>query len=201
MLVLNCEDGAGPHLHRAVEVLRTGGIVIYPTDTVYGMGCDLLNRRALERIYQIKKIPRRKPLSFICSDLAQITEYAILTNAAFKMMRRLTPGPFTFILKATKLVPKMMMSRQKTVGIRVPDNDICLELVRRLGHPIVNTSASDSLDEVVSDPDAIMDSFPQVDLMLTTGLLESEPSTVVDFTGDEPILVRQGKGVLDPYMA
>ncbi|MBI3928140.1 MAG: threonylcarbamoyl-AMP synthase [Armatimonadetes bacterium] len=200
MLVLNCEEGPADHIHRAVDVLRSGGVVVYPTDTVYGMGCDLLNKRAVENIYQIKKIPRRKPLSFICSDLSQIAEYAQLSNAAYNMMRRLTPGPFTFILRATRLVPKMMMTRQRTVGIRVPDNVICLQLVQALGHPLVNTSASDSMDEVVSDPDTIMEAYPQIDLMLTAGLLESEPSTMVDFTGDEPVMVRQGKGDLTAYL-
>ncbi|MEW6278900.1 MAG: L-threonylcarbamoyladenylate synthase [Candidatus Eremiobacterota bacterium] len=200
MLILSCDHMKGKYIRRAVEVLRSGGIVVYPTDTVYGMGCDLLNKRAIEKIYQIKRMPRRKPLSFICSDLSQISEYAQLSNAAYKMMRRLLPGPYTFILQATRLVPKVMMSNQRTVGIRVPDHEVCLELVRELGHPLVNTSASDSVDEVVSDPESIQFQFPQVDLMLEVGLLESEPSTIVDFTSDSPTLVRQGKGDLSGYL-
>lgn len=200
MLVLQCDVVKGNQIARATEILREGGVVVYPTDTVYGMGCDLLNKRGLERVYQIKKIPRRKPLSFICSDLKHLSEYAQVSNQAYQMMRRLLPGPFTFILRATRQVPKIMMTKQRTVGIRVPDNDICLELVRRLGHPIVNTSASQSLDEVVSDPEAVEEQYPQVDLMLSAGLLESEPSTIVDFTGDHPIMVRQGKGDLSDFL-
>lgn len=147
-------------------------------------------------------MPRQKPLSIICADLTQVSEYAQLSNSAFKLMRRLLPGPFTFILKATRLVPKVMVTRQQTVGIRVPDNDICLDLVRGLGNPLVNTSATVvATDEVVSDPDTIQSEFPQVDLMLTDGWLESEPSTIVDFTGDEPVLVREGKGDLTAHLS
>lgn len=200
MLILSCDHMKGKYIRRAVEVLRGGGVIVYPTDTVYGMGCDLLNKRAIDKIYQIKRMPRRKPLSFICSDLSQISEYAQLSNAAYKMMRRLLPGPYTFILQATRLVPKVMMSNQRTVGIRVPDNEICLELVRELGHPLVNTSASDSVEEVVSDPESIQEQFPQLDLMLESGLLESEASTIIDFTGDAPSLIRQGKGDVSGYL-
>lgn len=203
MLVLNCELGArGKYVANAIDVLKGGGVIVYPTDTVYGIGCDLLNKKAIERIYQYKKMPRVKPLSIICADLTQVSEYAQLSNSAFKLMRRLLPGPFTFILKATRLVPKVMVTRQQTVGIRVPDSDICLDLVRGLGNPLVNTSATVvATEEVVSDPDTIQSEFPQVDLMLTDGWLESEPSTIVDFTGDEPLLVREGKGDLAAHLA
>ncbi len=202
MLVLNCELGArGKYVNNAVDVLKGGGVVVYPTDTVYGIGCDLLNKKAVERIYQYKKMPRQKPLSIICADLTQVSEYAQLSNSAFNLMKRLLPGPYTFILKATRLVPKVMVTRQQTVGIRVPDNDICLGLVRGLGNPLVNTSATVvATEEVVSDPETIQSEFHQVDLMLTDGWLESEPSTVVDFTGDEPVLVREGKGDLAALM-
>jgi len=203
MLVLNCELGArGKYVSNAIDVVRGGGVIVYPTDTVYGIGCDLLNKKAIERIYQYKKMPRVKPLSIICADLTQVSEYAQLSNSAFKLMRRLLPGPYTFILKATRLVPKVMVTRQQTVGIRVPDNDICLDLVRGLGNPLVNTSATVvNTEEVVSDPETIQSEFPQVDLMLTDGWLESEPSTIVDFTGDEPVLVREGKGDLAAHLA
>jgi tRNA threonylcarbamoyl adenosine modification protein (Sua5/YciO/YrdC/YwlC family) len=194
MLVLACDHVKPKAIHRAVEVLRSGGVVVYPTDTVYGMGCDLLNPRAIDKVYQIKKIPRKKPLSFICADLSQISQYAQVSNSAYKLMRHLLPGPYTFILQATRLVPRVMMTRQRTVGIRVPDNEICLSLVRALGHPLVNTSASTSEDEVVSDPEAIQALFPQVDLLLDAGLLKSEPSTILDLTTDPPTVVRQGKG-------
>lgn len=200
MLVIQCSNGSGKAISRAVEVLTQGGVIVYPTDTVYGMGCDLLNKRAIERIYQLKKLHRRKPLSFICEDLKQISEYAQLSNPAYKMMKRLLPGPFTFILNAKNDVPKIVMTKQRTVGIRVPDNEICLGIVRALGRPLVNTSASSSEDEVVSDPDQIEEQYHQADLMLADGLLESDPSTVVDFTGDEPVVVRQGRGDLSGYL-
>lgn len=201
MLVLSCDpDERWKNVARAVEALRSGAVIVYPTDTVYGMGCDLLNKKAIERIYQYKRMPRQKPLSFICSDLTQVSEYAQLNNAAFKLMRRLLPGPYTIILKASRLVPKVMVSKQQTVGIRVPDNDICLDLVRGLGNPLVNTSASTHLDEVISDPLSIQEEFHMVDLMLSDGPMESDPSTVIDFTGDEPVVVRQGKGELAEHL-
>ena len=202
MLVLSCDiDERWKNVARAVEALRSGAVIVYPTDTVYGMGCDLLNKKAIERIYQYKKMPRQKPLTFICSDLAQVSEYAQVSNAAYKLMKRLLPGPFTVILKATREVPKVMVSKQQTVGIRVPDHSICLDLVKGLGHPIVNTSASVSLEEVVSDPLSIQEQFHLVDLMLADGPMESDPSTVIDFTGDEPIIIRDGKGDLSAHLA
>lgn len=200
VLVISLEHDRWQAVQRAVEVLRDGGVIVYPTDTVYGMGCDLLNKRAVERLYQLKRLHRRKPLSFICSDLTHISEYAKLPNSAYRMMKELLPGPFTFVLNATRMVPKTMVTRQRTVGIRVPDNDICLELVQALGRPLVNTSASDSIDEVVSDPDHIEEKYHQADLMLSAGLLDSEPSTVVDYTGEAPRILRQGKGDLSDYL-
>lgn len=201
MLVLSCDPSERwRNVARAIDTLKKGGVIVYPTDTVYGMGCDLLNKRAIERIYQYKKMPRQKPLSFICSDLAQVSEYAQVSTAAFKLMKRLLPGPYTFILEASRQVPKVMVTKQHTVGIRIPDHDVCLELVRGLGNPLVNTSASVSLDEVTSNPETIQEEFHLVDLMLTDGIMESDPSTIVDFTGDEPILVRQGKGELGAHL-
>ncbi len=200
MLVLSLDEDQETAIDRAVETLKKGGVIVYPTDTVYGMGCDLLNKRAVDRIYQLKRLHRRKPLSFICEDLTHISEYAIIGNAAFKTMKRLLPGPFTFVLQATRLVPKTMMTKQRTVGIRVPDHPVCLELVRRLGRPLVNTSASESIDEVVSDPDQIEEKYHQADLMLSQGLLDSEPSTVVDYTMDVPTVLRPGKGDISAYL-
>ncbi len=201
MLVLGCgPEERWKSVAKAVETFRKGGVVVYPTDTVYGMGCDLLNKKALEQVYHIKQLPRQKPLSIICADLTQVAEYAQVSNAAFKLLKRLLPGPYTFILQATKLVPKVMLSKQHTVGIRVPDHPVCLDLVRGLGNPIVNTSASSQLDEVVSDPEVIEREFHLVDLMLTEGWLESDPSTVIDLTGDEPVILREGKGDLSPFL-
>jgi len=201
VLVLSCEPVRGKAIQRAVEALRSGGVIVYPTDTVYGMGCDLLNPQAIDRVYFLKRMPRRKPLSLICADLAQIAEYAQLSNTAYRLMKRLLPGPYTFILQATRLVPRVMMTKQRTVGIRVPDNDLCLSLVRELGNPLVNTSASGSEDEVVSDPEAIQEAYPQIDLMLESGLLRSEPSTVLDLTKDPPTVLREGKGSVEEFLS
>lgn len=200
MLVLDYFNDPHEATERALETIENGGILVYPTDTVYGMGCDLENRDAVDRLYRLKKIPQRKPLSFICSDLRMVARYARLSNAAHSMMRKLLPGPFTFILETTREVPKLMISKQRTVGIRVPEQEFCLELVRRLGRPMVNTSASDSLDEVVSDPDQIEENYSRADLMISLGQQRSEASTILDFTGDQPVVVRQGVGDLSEYL-
>jgi len=200
MLVLDYLNDPHDSLLRALEVVENGGILVYPTDTVYGMGCDLQNKDALDRLYRLKKIPKRKPLSFICSDLKMVSSYAKLSNAAHGMMRKLLPGPFTFVLQASREVPKLMISKQRTVGIRVPEQDFILELVKRLGRPLVNTSASDTLDEVVSDPDQIEEMYPRADLMISLGQQRSEASTILDFTGDAPEVIRQGAGDLAAYL-
>jgi len=200
MLVLDYLNDPHDSLLRALEVVENGGILVYPTDTVYGMGCDLQNKDALDRLYRLKKIPKRKPLSFICSDLKMVSSYAKLSNAAHGMMRKLLPGPFTFVLQASREVPKLMISKQRTVGIRVPEQDFILEFVKRLGRPLVNTSASDTLDEVVSDPDQIEEMYPRADLMISLGQQRSEASTILDFTGDAPEVIRQGAGDLSAYL-
>ena len=200
MLVLDYFDDPHEAVVRALETVENGGIIVYPTDTVYGMGCDLENKDALDRLYRLKKIPKRKPLSFVCSDLKMVSRYAKLSNSAHGMMRKLLPGPFTFILQASREVPKLMISKQRTVGIRVPEQDFCLDLVRRLGRPLVNTSASDSLDEIVSDPDQIEERYARADLMISLGQQKSEASTILDFTGDAPEVIREGIGDLSEYL-
>jgi tRNA threonylcarbamoyl adenosine modification protein (Sua5/YciO/YrdC/YwlC family) len=183
------------HVDRAVTLLAEGRLVAFPTDTYYGIGCDLFDRRAIERIYQLKQLPRSHELSFICADLAEVSRYAIVENAAYRVLRRKTPGPFTFVLPATRLVPDLVLRRQKTVGVRVPRCPIALEMVRRLGHPIVSTSAATPEGEVLIDARAIKDRLGHgLDLVLDGGYQPSEPSTVIDLTGPEPRVVRQGKG-------
>lgn len=183
------------HVSRCVAVLEAGGVIAYPTDTYYGIGCDLFNKKAIERIYRLKARPRNKPLSFICPDLSDVSRYAKVSNVAFALMKRLTPGPYTFVLEATSLVPKMMLSRQKTVGIRVPDSSIAQGLVRGLGHPLISTSASTQEGEVLVDPREIQDILGHdLDIVIDAGLQLDEPSTVLDLTGDEPVVLRMGKG-------
>lgn len=183
------------HIDRFIAVLEAGGLIAYPTDTYYGIGCDLFNKKAIDRIYQLKARPRSKPLSFICPDLSDVARYARVSNTAFATMRRLTPGPYTFILEATKIVPKMFVTKQKTVGIRVPDSPIALALVKALGRPLVSTSATTPDGEVLIDPSDIQDLLGHgLDIIIDGGYQLDEPSTVLDLTGDEPVVLRMGKG-------
>lgn len=187
----------GRHIARAVEVLRSGGVIIYPTDTVYGIGCSVFDTAAIRRIYQIKRQSEQKPFSFLCSDLSHISEYARVSNAAFRTMKHLVPGPYTFLLPAARLkqLPKSLLSKRKTVGIRVPDNLVCRMLVEQLGHPILSASVTDASGEIVQDPDDIRDLYEgQVDLILACEPSLLELSTIVDFTEDQPVVVRQGAG-------
>jgi tRNA threonylcarbamoyl adenosine modification protein (Sua5/YciO/YrdC/YwlC family) len=188
-------------IRRVVEVLRRGGVIGYPTDTIYGIGCDLFNKDAIEGIYRLKKHNRNKPLSFICSDLKDISRYAHVSNYAYKTMRRLLPGAYTFVLEATKLVPKMVMTKQKTVGIRVPDNPICLALVRELGHPIISTSVYRPDEELYSDPREIEERFGKsLDLVIDGGIIVAEHSSIIDLTDEIPRVIRRGKGDVSPFL-
>jgi tRNA threonylcarbamoyl adenosine modification protein (Sua5/YciO/YrdC/YwlC family) len=188
-------------IKRVIEVLKKGGVIGYPTDTIYGIGCDLFNKEAIERIYRLKKHNRNKPLSFICSNLKDISRYAYVSNYAYKTMRRLLPGAYTFILEATKLVPKMVMTKQKTVGIRVPGNPICLALVRELGHPIISTSVYRPDEELYSDPREIEERFGKsLDLVIDGGIIVAEHSSVIDLTDEVPEVIRRGKGDVSPFI-
>lgn len=184
-------------ISKASDTLKAGGIVIYPTDTVYGLGCSIEDKSAIERIYLVKGQGTDKPFSFVCSSLSHISEYAHVSNAAFGIIKRLIPGPYTFILPATKMkhLPKILVSRKKTVGIRVPASPVALALVEALGHPVLSTSVTLQSGEVVNDPDIISDHYnDRVDLILDGGILVSQPSTVLDLTGEEPRIIRQGAG-------
>jgi tRNA threonylcarbamoyl adenosine modification protein (Sua5/YciO/YrdC/YwlC family) len=182
-------------INKAVEVLRSGGVVIYPTDTVYGIGCDIFNREALERVYYIKQEAGTKLFSFICPNLKDIAKYARVSDYAYKTMKKLLPGPYTFVLPAAKEVPKKLWTKRETVGIRVPDNNIALELTKELGNPIVSTSVTKRNGEPLHNPEEIKAIFDnQVDLMLAAGTLDSEPSSIVDLSGEEPEILREGSG-------
>ena len=182
-------------INKAVETLRNGGVIIYPTDTVYGIGCDIFNKEALERIFLIKNDAGSKLFSFICSDLKDIARYAKVSDYAYRTMKHLLPGPYTFILPAAKEVPKKLWSKRKTVGIRVPNHQVSLSIVRELGHPIISTSATNRKGEVLYDPFEIKNIFnSQVDLMLASGNIIGSPSSVIDLSEDEPEVVREGAG-------
>lgn len=187
-------------LSQIVKALRDGAVVIYPTDTIYGMGCDIHNARAVERVARIKGIkPVKNDFSFICYDLSHIADYAKVSNQAFKLMKRLLPGPFTFVLEANSSVPKLLNTNKKTVGIRVPDHSIPRLLVQELGNPIITTSIRDD-DEVIeysTDPELIFEKFQhQVDIVIDGGYGGNVPSTIVDATDDDFSIIRQGLGEL-----
>jgi len=189
------------HIMMVVECLMDGGIIIYPTDTVYGMGCDIFKSKAVERIAQLKGIKADKAnFSFICNDLSQLSDYCKpINNEVFKLMRKNLPGAFTFILNANNNVPKLIQSKKKTVGIRVPDNAIPIHIVRELGHPIMSTSIHDDDDiiEYTTDPELIYEKYSNVvDIVIDGGYGDNEPSTVVDCTDAEIVITREGKGIL-----
>lgn len=182
-------------INKAVNILSKGGVIIYPTDTVYGIGCDIFNREALERIFLIKNDSSSKLFSFICSDLKDIARYAKVSDYAYRMMKHLLPGPYTFILPAAKEVPKKLWSNRKTVGIRVPNHAVSLNIVKELGHPIISTSATNRKGEILYDPFEIRNIFnSQVDLMLASGNLMGNPSSVIDLSDEEPEVLREGAG-------
>ncbi|WP_242926919.1 L-threonylcarbamoyladenylate synthase [Pontibacter vulgaris] len=187
----------------AVDILRNGGVIIYPTDTIYGMGCDIHNVRAVERLCQIKGVkPDKVNLSFICSDLTHISDYAKIDTQAYKVMKKALPGPFTFVLEASSKVPRYAGIKKKTVGIRVPENEIALALVRELGNPIISTSIRDE-DEVVeysTDPELIYEKYRNlVDLVIDGGYGNNEASTVVDAANGFEVL-REGAGDIEQYL-
>jgi tRNA threonylcarbamoyl adenosine modification protein (Sua5/YciO/YrdC/YwlC family) len=182
-------------LKKVADILEKGGIIAYPTDTFYGIGCDLYNKTAIRLIYQIKKRPLSKPFSFICDSLKELSNYAVVTNYAYKVMKRYLPGPYTFILRGTRLVPKLMLTKRKTVGIRVPDNKICLGIVKMLGRPIVSTSAG------YNDPYEIREAYGQyLDAIVDGGIIYPEPSSVISLVDDVPEVIRVGKGDVSEFI-
>ena len=195
LLRINPQNPQPRLIKKVVETLNQGGVIAYPTDTVYGFGCSLFNKKGIERIYLIKRSEKNRPFSFICADLKDISLYTKVSNYAYKTMKRLLPGPYTFILEGTRLVPKIMLTKRSTAGIRVPDNQICLAIVKELGHPIISTSAQLSKGEVFYDPGEIEQKAGKLlDAVIDGGILFSEPSSVIDLTDDEPKILREGKG-------
>lgn len=195
LLAINPENPQMRLILRVKEVLERGGIISYPTDTTYGIGCSIFNKRGIERIYQLKRREKKKPFSFICADLSEVARYAKVSNFAFKTMKRLLPGPYTFVMDAASTVPDLLITRQKTVGIRIPDNRICLEIVRSLEHPIVTTSANRSGEEPIGDPQLIIDEMGNdLDLIIDGGILPADVSSVVSLIGDRPEVLRAGVG-------
>lgn len=185
------------HIERAVKVLEDGGLIAYPTDTYYGIGCDLQSKKAIDRLYQLKDRDRKKPLAFLCPDLSDVSRYAVVSNFAYRTMKQLTPGPFTFVLEATRLVPEIMHTRQRNVGIRVPQAPLMLAIAAKLGRPIVTTSATDEDGTVLVDAKDIKEHVGhRLDLILDGGVQPNEPSTVVALLNDQIEVLRQGKGII-----
>lgn len=195
-LVINPQHPEPRKIQQALDVMRSGGVVAYPTDTVYGLGCDITDKKAMEKVYRMKRMDKSQLLSFVCHDLAQLAKYGVVEDPVYRLLRRLVPGPYTFILRATREVPKVLRLERKTVGIRVPNHPVALALARELGSPVASTSAS--LDgEILVDPVDMEERLVGLDMVLDGGVIGTEPSTVIDFSGDEPLLVRQGVGVVD----
>ena len=201
LLKIHPETPGQRQVQKAVEILKDGGVLVFPTDTVYGLGCDIFNNKAVERVARIKGIHIEKAnFSFICHSLSQLTDYAKhVNNPTFKLMKQCLPGPFTFILEASSNVPRIFRNRKKTIGIRIPDNKIVIEMVKELGNAILTTSIhdEDQLLDYTTDPELIYDHYHNlVDVVIHGGFGNNVPSTVIDCTGHAPFIARQGIGVI-----
>jgi tRNA threonylcarbamoyl adenosine modification protein (Sua5/YciO/YrdC/YwlC family) len=195
LLEINPDNPQPRLISKVVETLKNGGVVAYPTDTTYGIGCSIFSKKGIERIYQIKQRERKKPFSFICTDLSEIARYAKVSNYAFKLLRRLLPGPYTFVMEANSVVPDLLLTKQRTVGIRIPDNKICLAIVKELGHPIVTTSANLSGEDPIGNPWQVETDMGKVlDIVVDGGDLSADVSSVVSIIGDVPEVLRKGVG-------
>lgn len=197
LLEIHPQNPQTRHIRTVTECLSNGGVIIYPTDTVYGFGCDIFHPKAVERICRLKKLdPAKANLSFICPDLSDLSKYAkSVSTPVFRLLKKHIPGPFTFILPASKEVPKILKSRKDTIGLRVPDNIIAQSILNTLGHPILSSSLPGEMVEEYTDPQHIYELFgKQVDIVIDAGIGGMEFSTIVDLTGDEPVVSRQGKG-------
>lgn len=196
-LKINSENPQVRLVRHVVESLKQGGVVIYPTDTTYGLGCDIFNQKGIKKIYQIKQRDPKKPFSFICSDLAEVANYAHVSNFAFRILKRHLPGPYTFILEASKIVPAALTTRQKTVGIRIPDNEIARLIVTELGHPLVTTSANISGEDAIQDPEVIDTNMERmVDMIVDGGVSMGIESSVISLIDDRIEVLREGAGDL-----
>lgn len=189
-------------INQAAALLRGGGVIVYPTDTAYGLGCTLSNRKGVDRIIQIRQLSANHRFSILCPDLAEIAHYARVDNATYRLLRRFLPGPYTFVLEATRDVPKNILPRRKTIGLRIPGHPICLALLQAVGEPLLSATVRLPQDEtVLNDPEEIHKRLAsQVDMVIDSGILLSEPSTVVDLTGDAPVILRSGAGDPNVFM-
>ncbi len=197
LLRIHPENPQQRHIRTVVDTLEKGGIIIYPTDTIYGLGCDILQQKAIERICRIKNVePRKAQLSFICSDLSHLSEYSKqVSTATFRLLKEYLPGPYTFILPASKMVPRILQSKKDTIGLRIPDNKIAQAIINELGRPILSASLPGEMVEDYTDPEIMYENFMHdVDIVIDGGIGGTVPSTVLDCTGPEPVVLREGLG-------
>ncbi len=200
MITIHPENPQPRLIKQAVECLKSGGIIIYPTDTIYGLGCDIYQPKAIEKICQIKNIdPRKAQLSFICRDLSHLSDFTkSIDTPLYRTLKSHLPGAFTFILPASKQVPKLLQNKKSTIGIRIPDNEICRQILEELGHPILSASLPGEMVEEYTDPEVMFQNFEsRVDLVIDGGIGGMVPSTVVDCTTDDWEVIRQGAGIFN----
>jgi tRNA threonylcarbamoyl adenosine modification protein (Sua5/YciO/YrdC/YwlC family) len=197
LLRLHPDNPPARLIRQTVDTLERGGVIIYPTDTIYGLGCDIFHQKAIERICRIKQVdPKKAQLSFVCSDLGHLSDFAKqLPNPIYRLLKENLPGPYTFILPASKMVPKILQSKKDTIGLRIPNNNIALAIVKELGRPILSASLPGELVEDYTDPEIMYENFmKEVDIVIDGGIGGTVPSTVIDCTGEEPVLIRKGLG-------
>jgi tRNA threonylcarbamoyl adenosine modification protein (Sua5/YciO/YrdC/YwlC family) len=201
LIEINPQNPQPRLINEIVDVLKLGGIIAYPTDTYYGIGCDIFNKQAIQKIYRLKKQHPGKPFSFICSDLKHISRYAKVSNYAYRTMKRLLPGPYTFVLPGSKIVPKIMITKRKTVGIRVPNHTICTTLAKTFGNPILNTTAATPDGKIFSDPSLLNDFFGgQIDAVIDGGPVPGQPSSIISLINDIPEVIREGLGDVSSFL-
>lgn len=199
LLEVNPDNPEPRKIRRAVEALEAGEVIAYPTDTVYGLGCDLFNKKAVDRLYQIKGLDRSQKLAFVCRDIGDVARYAVMHDSVYRILKQYLPGPYCFILDATREVPKIVQSPRKTVGVRIPDHPVALALVQELGRPIISTTAARHGESPDPDPREIDLQFKGLALVLDAGPGGTEPTTVVDLTGPAPKVIRAGAGDPSPF--
>jgi tRNA threonylcarbamoyl adenosine modification protein (Sua5/YciO/YrdC/YwlC family) len=187
-------------IRRAVDVLLDGGLIAYPTDTVYGIGCDLFDKKAVDRLYQVKGMPRSHQLAFVCGDLGEVAKYAIVNDYEYRILKRFLPGPYCFILRTTNEVPRIVQSPRKQVGVRVPNHPVTLALVQELGHPIISSTAARPGQPPFIDPKELDLEFKGLDLVIDGGVGGEAPTTVIDLTTERPTVVREGAGDITPFV-
>jgi tRNA threonylcarbamoyl adenosine modification protein (Sua5/YciO/YrdC/YwlC family) len=187
-------------IQRAVDALLGGEVIGYPTDTVYGLGCDIANKKAADRLYQLKGMDRAQPLAFICPDLSEIAKYAIVDNQTYRVLRRFLPGPYCFILEATREVPRLLQTKRKTIGIRVPKHEVICSVARTLGRPVISSSAQRPGADPHVDPAELDDDFSGLGLVLDGGAGGLVPTTVIDLTVSPPAVIREGAGAVDEFV-